>query len=170
MRLVAAIAGLTLLASTSVTAQPLIFDRAAQATNPPLQILNLTIVDDVAANTTFNFTAYNPDPLSNAVANCSGTWPHGSPLYPQGGHAFQCDNSTFAWHFDKPLQDIRKFTIDLQHMFNDPAVGDPPYDRVTVFGRADISESNVKFNTVYGKLVGTQSLDPILLPIYATMA
>ena len=51
------------------------------------------------------------------------------------------------------------------------SVGDPPYDRVTVFGRGDFNESNIKFEALGGKLVGTQSPDaPILLPIYATIA
>lgn len=87
MQLIAAIGGLTVLASTSVMAQPLIFDRAPQASNPPLQIHNLTIEDDEAANTTFTFSAYNPDPLTNVTANCTGTWPHGSSDFPDGDSA-----------------------------------------------------------------------------------
>ncbi|KXT17324.1 hypothetical protein AC579_545 [Pseudocercospora musae] len=172
MQLIAAIAGLMLLASTSVMAQPLVFHRALQASNPPLQIRNLTIVDDPAANTTFNFTAYNPDPLANVTANCTGTWLHGSSDFPTGDKGLRCDNSTFAWHFEYALTNVKNFTIDLQHIFIDPAVGDPPYDRVTVFGRGDFNESNIKFEAdLGGKLVGTQKPNtPILLPIYATIA
>ncbi|KXT05345.1 hypothetical protein AC578_10941 [Pseudocercospora eumusae] len=171
MQLIAALTGLTVLASTSVMAQPLISHRAAHASNPPLQIHNLTIVDDETANTTFTFSAYNPDPLANVTADCIGTWEHGSSDFPDGDSALLCDNSTFAWHFEYALTDVKNFTIDLQHGFIDPAVGDPPYDHVTVFARGDFNESIIKFQTLRGNLVGTQPPNaPVLLPIYATTA
>ena len=112
MQLIAAIGGLTVLASTSVMAQPLIFDRAPQASNPPLQIHNLTIEDDEAANTTFTFSAYNPDPLTNVTANCTGTWPHGSSDFPDGDSAVRflpCD--FFSQHAYELTAPVRQFNF-----------------------------------------------------------
>lgn len=82
MRASSVIGSLTLLAA-AVSSAPLVRSRAAQATDQPFQISKLVIDTVENGNTTIKFNIYDPDPLTNATATCSGSWKAGSTDYPQ---------------------------------------------------------------------------------------
>ncbi|KAJ9625802.1 hypothetical protein H2203_004565 [Taxawa tesnikishii (nom. ined.)] len=95
-------------------------------------------------NVTISFTVQNPDPLSGAVTTCSGSWPLNSTHgYPTGGYQ-NCANSSYAWNFaDNGFQNIYTFTLQVENVFTDPSVGQPPWDQMTSFAHASISKSNL---------------------------
>lgn len=83
MRATSVISSLILLAAAA-SAAPFVRSRAAQASSPPFQVTNLVIDTVENGNTTLKFNVYDPDPLTNSTAVCSGSWKHGSADYPSG--------------------------------------------------------------------------------------
>lgn len=60
-----------------------------------------------------------------------------------------------------------RFTLGLQHRFSDPAIGEPPYDRVTTFGRAVVNKKNLACENMDNHVSCTQIPAVIEAPIYA---
>ncbi|KAF2158681.1 hypothetical protein M409DRAFT_61462 [Zasmidium cellare ATCC 36951] len=167
MRASSVISSLTLLAATVSTA-PLVRSRAAQASDPPFQVSKLVIDTVENGNTTIKFNIYDPDPLTNATATCSGSWKADSTDYPKDTYEL-CGNSTFAWNFDS-FDSVEKFTLGLEHQFTDPSasVGDPPYDQVTNFAHAPVNTTYISCDGVGN--VSCKQTKAVSAPIYATVA
>ncbi|KAK4505797.1 hypothetical protein PRZ48_003762 [Zasmidium cellare] len=167
MRASSVISSLTLLAATVSTA-PLVRSRAAQASDPPFQVSKLVIDTVENGNTTIKFNVYDPDPLTNATATCSGSWKADTSGNPQTDYEL-CGNSTFAWNFDS-FDSIEKFTLGLEHQFKDPSgsVGDPPYDSVINFANAVVNTTYIGCEGVGN--VSCKQKKAISAPIYATAA
>ena len=75
------LAATTLLAFL-VNAAPVV--AVALATTPPYQITDLAMTKQDPGNITIAFKVYDPDPLTNSTAWCTGSWKVGSGGYPQG--------------------------------------------------------------------------------------
>lgn len=91
-------------------------------------------------NVTINFTIYDPDPLTNTTANCTGTWGTGSKAYPQGPYVrdtpsksacssqtttdipYQkpCGESSFAWNIAS-ITNVSHFILGVEHAYTDPS-------------------------------------------------
>ncbi|EME47916.1 hypothetical protein DOTSEDRAFT_69745 [Dothistroma septosporum NZE10] len=167
MRVTSLVSSLALLGVTSC-AHPHHRARAAQSGNPDLEITKL-IIDRVRnGNTTISFRLYNPDPLSGANATCTSTWVSTTKGNPQGDYEL-CGESKFAWAFDT-YNDINNFTLNVEDRFTDPAVGDPPYDQVTVFGIAIFNKTNLVCEAMGDASCGIPNDTIVEAPIYATTA
>ncbi|KAI9833968.1 MAG: hypothetical protein M1826_005873 [Phylliscum demangeonii] len=97
----------------------------------------LEAVNDKNVNTTTTFSFTFDDTNTNSTARCNGTLPIGAPVptpYKACGH-----DPTFGWRFGR-FNTIGDFELDLSRRFKDPAVGDPPFDEVTLFGRVNVTE------------------------------
>ncbi|KAK5684854.1 hypothetical protein LTS10_002929 [Elasticomyces elasticus] len=101
------------------------------AANKPLQVSKLSIQEIDGANTTIDFTVYDPDPLTNATAVCTGIWTTGSAGYPQSSYTLRsrtaadeqqktCGNSTFGWNMFS-YTNIQNFVLGMEHSFTDPS-------------------------------------------------
>ncbi|KAI6881199.1 hypothetical protein KC318_g16630 [Hortaea werneckii] len=145
---------------------------AAQlASADAFDITNLSTRQVTGGNTTIEFTIHDPDPLTNATTNCTGTWEEGTDNYPSPGYQ-TCTNRTFGWNMDI-YSSFTSFTLNVKHTFEDPAVGEYPYNMVTTFGEANITGTPLK--CVAGTEEGSgwrceQQVQVIKAPIYATSA
>lgn len=70
------IAALVAACAATICARPL-SSRDAQAADSAFQITNLDLSDNANGNFTISFKAYDPEPLANVTATCTGTWKHG---------------------------------------------------------------------------------------------
>lgn len=87
------------------------------------QITNLHLTSAPHINTTLTFTAHDPDPLSNATAICSASWPTNSTSYPQDTYD-SCPNSTFAWNIASVTTFAApnvSFVLGVEHLIHDPS-------------------------------------------------
>ncbi|RMY85127.1 hypothetical protein D0862_11250 [Hortaea werneckii] len=146
---------------------------AAQlASASAFDITNLSTHQVTGGNTTIEFTIHDPDPLTNATTTCTGTWEEGSDNYLSPGYQ-TCTNTTFGWNMET-YSSFTDFTLNVKHTFEDPAVGDEyPYNMVTTFGEANITETPLK--CVAGTDEGSgwrceQQAQTIKATIYATSA
>lgn len=73
--LLAALSFLTILASAGPMASAV-----------PYHITNIKLDDCTTSNTTLSFNVYDPDPLTNATATCSGSWASGTDGYPKDSY------------------------------------------------------------------------------------
>ncbi|KAF1347708.1 hypothetical protein BDV97DRAFT_205312 [Delphinella strobiligena] len=125
-------------------------------------------------NVTLSFLIHDPNPLTNSSALCGATWPENGTV-PSGGYA-RCGNTTFGWNFaDNSYTSIYDFTLQLEHAYADPAVGQPPYDKIVNFAHATISRDNVTCASVHnrsskGEYHCEQIEKTIEAPIWATIA
>ncbi|KAI7279627.1 hypothetical protein KC345_g5269 [Hortaea werneckii] len=148
------------------------FSAAAQlASASAFDITNLSTHQVTGGNTTIGFTIHDPDPLTNATTTCTGTWEEGSDNYPSPGYQ-TCTNTTFGWNMET-YSSFTDFTLNVKHTFEDPAVGDYPYNKVTTFGEANITNTPLK--CVAGTDEGSgwrceQQAPTIKATIYATSA
>lgn len=133
-----------------------------------------------SGNFSISFTVYDPDPLTNATQECSGSWAYGSNGYPKASYVRPtiqsldhiankspqalCGNSTFGWNMAK-FTGYQKFTLGLQHKFSDPSVGEPPYDSVTTYGNAIVNRRNLACEKDGESVTCSQTTDVIEAPI-----
>ncbi|RMX73409.1 hypothetical protein D0869_13633 [Hortaea werneckii] len=145
---------------------------AAQlASAEAFDITNLSTHQVTGGNTTIEFTIHDPDPLTNTTTNCTGTWEEGTDNYPSPGYQ-TCTNRTFGWNMDT-YSSFTSFTLNVKHTFEDPAVGDYPYNMVTTFGEANITGTPLKCTAGTEEGSGwrcQQQVRVIKAPIYATSA
>ncbi len=99
-----------------------------------------------------------------------------------------CGNSSFEWNMQH-FNNIRSFVLGIEHSFEDAkyvdqsiviestsqqcthSVGQPPYDEITNFARANISESTITCKATSGLQMCEQTDGTtIIAPIYATIA
>jgi hypothetical protein len=113
---------------------------ASNAAILPFQITNLSITKVRAQNVTITFTVHDPDKQGLDTEICNATWPIGSRAYPQDSYIY-CGDSTFGWNMET-YKNIEEFTLGLTHTYTDPSVGDPPYDQITNFARANLTLAN----------------------------
>ncbi|KAI6842185.1 hypothetical protein KC340_g2661 [Hortaea werneckii] len=145
---------------------------AAQlASASAFDITNLSTHQVTGGNTTIAFTIHDPDPLTGATTTCTGTWQEGTDNYPSPGYQ-TCTNRTFGWNMES-YSSFTDFTLNVKHTFEDPAVGDYPYNMVTTFGEANITDTPLK--CVAGTDEGSgwrcqQQAQTIKATIYATSA
>lgn len=144
---------------------------AAPTTNsmPPFEITNTKYHQVEGGNTTIAFTVYDPNPLTNATTECTDSWETGSTDYPSGTY-LSCANDTFAWNFDS-IQGIGSFVLSIEHAYEDPSVGSPPYDEVITYGKANVTEPSVKCEAMGGQASCEQRPNTtIKAPIWAVTA
>ena len=92
--------------------------QSKQFSGNPFEVTKLTVERVEAANVSMTFTIYNPDPLANTTANCTGNWPYGSGGWPKGKYE-SCLNGSFAWTM-KEWVSWTQFSLDLKDTFKDP--------------------------------------------------
>jgi hypothetical protein len=99
-----------------------------------------------ASNSTafLTFTIYDPDPVTNQTTTCGASWSVLNGSYPTDWTT--CRNTTFSWYLSS-FTNISTFTLEAQHSFIDPSVGQPPFDGVTTFGRGQFGWMNVSCTT-----------------------
>ncbi|CAK3864701.1 Hypothetical predicted protein [Lecanosticta acicola] len=167
MHMISVITGLAGLAATAYAA--LLVERAALASDQPLQITNLTLYHPHAGNTTVEFNVYDPEPLTKNApsATCTASW--AADNYPKDTYIL-CNNTAFAWNFAE-WNGYQDFTIGLEHQFTDPAVGKPPYDQLTVFGHGPYNKNVLFCEGAGSQMVCNQKKGTIVeAHIYATTA
>ncbi|KAK5128934.1 hypothetical protein LTR85_000267 [Meristemomyces frigidus] len=142
----------------------------AATTTPPFEVTRAKIHAVKGCNTTFEFTVYDPDPLTKAMAMCSYTWETGSSAYPQNEYA-PCGNTSFAWNMAS-YTDLDSFVLGIEHVFTDPAIGAYPYDQVTNFGKGNVSMPDSLWCTSMGAQASCEQHVNVTVkaPIYATIA
>ncbi|KAL1303489.1 hypothetical protein AAFC00_006866 [Neodothiora populina] len=87
--------------------------------------------------TTLSFVIDDTSPIGKASTKCEGKWAEGV-AYPTGGY-IPCFNSSFGWNFlDGSFQNINTFTLQIEHRYEDDAVGDYPYNVLTNFAKATV--------------------------------
>lgn len=59
---------------------------AANVEGELFEISNIEVDRVVGGNFSLSFTIYDPDPLTNATQDCTGSWAYGSKSYPQGSY------------------------------------------------------------------------------------
>ncbi|CZT23560.1 uncharacterized protein RCC_09274 [Ramularia collo-cygni] len=151
----------------AVTASARVIGRAGLSDNDSLQISRLLFNDTETGNTTLRFDVYNPDPLSKANTTCSGTWPHDT-AYPVDYTL--CQDGNFTWRLDE-YSGVQSFTLGLTHTYEDPAIGDPPYDTLRVFAMAVMNETVLVLASGNGTTTAMQSNGTSTnAPIYAIVA
>ncbi|KAK5725973.1 hypothetical protein LTR15_004163 [Elasticomyces elasticus] len=139
------------------------------AANKPFQVSKLAIQEIEGANTTIDFTVYDPDPLTNATAVCTGIWTTGTAGYPQSSYK-TCGNSTFGWNMFS-YTNIQNFVLGIEHSFTDPSVGKPPYDQLTIFGRGNVTHADFVCTARIGRArCDEQEGSTVRAPIYAVIA
>lgn len=127
---------------------------STSALSEDLQITDLSITKVLGGNVTLHFTVHDPDPLTNATRSCGGTWTTGSKGYPTGAYAI-CGHSNFGWNMGA-FTSIKNFRLELTHSYIDPAVGQAPYDVITTFSHANITEKNHPCRSKNGQTVCAQ--------------
>ncbi|GAB7351672.1 hypothetical protein MBLNU459_g2269t1 [Dothideomycetes sp. NU459] len=144
-----ALSALAALAAVSYAAPTI---RAAASTGAPFEVTHIashrpSSHGNHSQDITYSFVVHDPDPLTNATTLCSYEWPlNGS--YPEGGY-IACVDKTFSFNFaEGSFKNIYTHTLQIEHTFTDPSVGEAPYDQVTNFGRANITRKSLTCNTV----------------------
>ncbi|KAI9887502.1 MAG: hypothetical protein M1823_000681 [Watsoniomyces obsoletus] len=84
------------------------------------------------------------DNNTNATKFCQGRFPSaaadGTIVLPTSNNYFACGNDTdWAWKFND-FTSIRNFQLELLRSFRDSSIGEPPMDRITLFGYRNITE------------------------------
>ncbi|KAI9705194.1 MAG: hypothetical protein M1820_005341, partial [Bogoriella megaspora] len=80
-----------------------------------------------STNASINFTVQDPNPSANKSAVCRGQWATNSTSYPTGPYV-ACEHD-YAWNFqDAGYRGPQDFTLQIEHIFEDPSVGQFPYD------------------------------------------
>jgi hypothetical protein len=109
---------------------------------------------------------YDPDPLTNSSTNCHASWTLGQKVPTS---YFICKDQSFGFRL-KDFKGPQKFTIETQHSFEDPSVGDPPQDVVTTFARGYVNSTNTACRSGRKAINCHETNSPINLPIYAAIA
>ncbi|KAK3725343.1 hypothetical protein LTR37_000313 [Vermiconidia calcicola] len=136
----------------------------------PFEVTNTTIDKVPGGNVTIAFTVYNPDPLAaNATEVCTGSWATGTRGFETERYTQCGGNGTFAWNMAQ-FDSIESFVLNIEHRFHDPSVGDPPYNYVTNFGRANLTTSTMNCTGKRRKNCAQIVETVIKAPIYATIA
>lgn len=59
---------------------------AANVQGDLFELSNIQVNRVFSGNFSISFTVYDPDPLTNATQECTGTWAYGTKGYPQGSY------------------------------------------------------------------------------------
>jgi hypothetical protein len=116
-------AATTFIASTVVALPRELDVNSKQFSGNPFELTNLVVDRVEAGNVSMIFTIYNPDPLSNFTADCTGTWPYGSSGWPAVTYQ-SCLEGSFAWHM-KDFVSWTEFSLELKDTFKDETLVDP---------------------------------------------
>lgn len=84
-----------------------------------LQVSDLIVTSVEEGNVTLSFAVYNPDPLTNSTASCSGEWAYGSRAWPSGGYS-RCGNSSFGWNVQS-FESWQTFVVGIEDSYIDPS-------------------------------------------------
>ncbi|KAM0713722.1 hypothetical protein Q7P37_010684 [Cladosporium fusiforme] len=152
------IASAVALAATTVTAlpSPRELDIKQKFAGNPFQLSNLTLERKEADDVTLSFDIYNPDPLADSRTTCSSSWAYGTSGWPTEVYE-SCEDTSFGWHLTDFESWAKGFTLEVKSTFQDPSVGKPPYDRVTIFGIAVYDDSVISCESVEGGETCAQS-------------
>ncbi|KAH0291659.1 hypothetical protein M436DRAFT_43822 [Aureobasidium namibiae CBS 147.97] len=88
-------------------------------------------------NTTMSFVV---DTHSSKIT-CEGSWAPEGP-FPEGEY-MPCKNSTLGWNFkEDTYKSMGQFTLQLEYTYTDDSIGQAPYNVVTEFSHANITDTN----------------------------